>query len=136
LRPEHLVEIGGARLNGTQAEPQREQGETGTGKPARADPVFQDRGDGGGDELRDPGHQHDGADLEGIVTTHEGEKDRHQIDRAEQTDAKAKAQGAADRKGTSLQRGKPHHRMRCTQAAMNKNAETDRASRQQDYAGW
>ena len=112
-----------------QAEPEREQGETGTGKRARADPAFQDRGDGGGDELRDPGHQHDGADLEGIVTTHEGEKDRHQIDRAEQTDAKAKAQGAADRKRTPPQCNKPHHRMPGAQAAMDKDAQADRASR-------
>ena len=76
------------------------------------------------DELCDPGHQHDRADLEGIVTTHEGEKDRHQIDRAEQTDAKAKAQGAADRKvRTPLQCNKPHHRMPGAQAAIDKKAQ-------------
>ena len=53
------------------------------------------------DELRDAGHQHDRADLEGVVPAHKGEEDRHQIDRAEQADAEAKAQSAADRKASA-----------------------------------
>jgi hypothetical protein len=97
LRPEHLLEVGGARLKRAEAKPDREQGETGGGEPARADPAFEDGGNRRGDELGQAGHQHDGADLERVVAAHEGEKHRHQIDRAEQADAEAKAQGAADR---------------------------------------
>ena len=54
-------------------------------------------GDRRGHELRDAGDQHDGADLEGVVTPDIGEEDRHQIDRAEQSDPQAETQGATDR---------------------------------------
>ena len=91
------------------------------GQPARAEPALQDRGDRRGDQLRDAGDQHDGADLEGVVAAHKGEKDRHQIDRAEQADAEAKAQGAADRKRAPLQCRELHNRMRRRRKrAMNK----------------
>ena len=99
LRPQHLVEVGRARLERTQAEPERKQREAGGRQDARADSHFEHRGKRRGDKLRASGDEHDGADLERVVAAYEREKHRHQIDRAEQADAEAKAQGAADREG-------------------------------------
>ena len=63
-------------------------------------------------KLRDAGDQHDGADLESVVTADIGEKHRHQIDRAEQSDPEAEAQRAADRERARAQRRQLDHGMR------------------------
>ena len=65
------------------------------------------------------------------MAAHEGEKHRHQIDRTEQADAEAKAQGAAGRERAPLQCREPHDRMRGAPGPMDENADPDRARRQQ-----
>ena len=67
------------------------------GQEARVDALLQRDGDRRHRKLRDAGHQHDRADLQRVVAAHEGEEDRHQIDRAEEADAEDEAEEAADR---------------------------------------
>ncbi len=104
LRPEHLVEIGGAAFERAHAEADGEQAESERRQPARIDPALQRAGDRRGHQLGCARHQHDRADLQRIVLPDIGEKHRHQIDRAEQSDAEAEAEPAADRKRPHFQR--------------------------------
>ena len=64
-----------------------------------------------------------------------GEKHRHQIDRAEQSDAQAKAECAADRKRPHPQRGEFDHRLHRLQRSGGKKSRGDGAERKQTKAG-
>ena len=92
-------------------EPSCEQRKADRGQRARIDAAFQHHHAGCGDQLGHAGDQHDRADLEGAVLPHEGEEHRHQIDRAEQPDTEAEAQGAAERERAALQAVEPQDRM-------------------------
>jgi len=61
--------------------------------------------------LRNAGDEHDAADLVGVMAPDKGKEDRHQIDRAEQSDPEAETQRAADRERAILQGRQLDHRM-------------------------
>ena len=103
-------------------------------QPARIDPALQRAGDRRGHQLRRSRHQHDRADLQRVVLPDIGEKHRHQIDRAEQSDAEAEAEPAADRKRRHFQRGQFDHRLHRLQRSDGERRRGGRAEREQTEA--
>src|SRR5437868_3347122 len=95
LRPEHLAEIGFARLMIAHGKTGGEDRKTDGGQDPRLAAPLELYRNRRGQHLDNAGDQHDLADFEGRMAAHESEEERHEIGRAEEPHAEREAQRAA-----------------------------------------
>ena len=97
LRPDHAREVGLRRLERAHAETERRTARSRRGQQTGVDALLQRTATGAVSSCAMPVTSMIVADLQRAVSPHEGEEDRHQVDRAEQADAEDEAEEAADR---------------------------------------
>ena len=98
LRPEHLVVVRGAGLDAAHRHADAENEKSECRQIALVVTLLERGRERSGHKLHDAGHQNDHADLKRTVAPDIGQKHRHEVHRAEKSDAQDKAEQAADRK--------------------------------------